>query len=345
MLCSNILITRTDNIGDVILTMPMIDVIKEKYPTVKVSMLVRQYTADVVALFPQVDGIVIVDDLLALQSEVAIQQLREKQFDCVIHVSPNAVFAKLAKAAKIPVRIGTSHRVFHWWTCNHRVNFSKKKSDLHEAVVILKLLKPLGIDRVPSMDEVIPHPEQPMVSVERFQQWIDPLDQRFHLVIHPGSNANGREWPIAYFIDLIRSLNASMFKVFISGSAAENEKYGALFAKEVPSVANIMGQFSLGEFAQFLTKMDGLIASGTGPLHMAAALGVHTLGLFPPLKTAGPSRWQPLGKRAEYLANPIDCSGPCSNAQCACMQAISPAMVLAVVKQWQSSCSSHMRSA
>lgn len=57
----------------------------------------------------------------------------------------------------------------------------------------------------------------------------------------------------------------------------------------------------LYQFVSFIRNADGLIASGTGPLHIAAASGINTLGLFPCVRPIHPGRWAPLGERAGYL--------------------------------------------
>ena len=48
------------------------------------------------------------------------------------------------------------------------------------------------------------------------------------------------------------------------------------------------------------------MASGTGPLHVAAASGINTLGLFPSVRPIHPERWAPLGKKAGYLESQTD---------------------------------------
>ncbi|MDI9335583.1 MAG: glycosyltransferase family 9 protein [Gammaproteobacteria bacterium] len=76
---------------------------------------------------------------------------------------------------------------------------------------------------------------------------------------------------------------------------------------------------------------DGLITSGTGPLHLVAALGKPTLGLFPPLKPIYPARWAAIGVRAHNLVQEEPCQA-CPGAQnCACMRSLKVEQVRAVV--------------
>lgn len=335
-----ILISRTDNIGDVILSTPLADLIKSYYPEAQVTYLVRRYTADIVSLFPNIDQIIIYDDLIAEPQQQAIETIKKHGFDTHINVSPKSYdTAKLAKQAGIPMRIGTSRRIFHWWTCNKLVNFSRKKSSLHEAQLNINLLKPLNIPVTTLLEKqplafYFPKPSLPKSASAPVKEALTLSGERFKLAIHPGSNANGREWPFEYFISLIKTLNPEKFQIYFTGNDKENQKFSAEITQHLPNAINVMGQFTLSELAQFITNLDGLIASGTGPLHLAAALGIHTLGLFPPLLTAGPSRWQPLGEKAQYLALPKNCLEKCSNTCCACMKAITPNQVSTITDQW-----------
>jgi ADP-heptose:LPS heptosyltransferase len=102
-----------------------------------------------------------------------------------------------------------------------------------------------------------------------------------------------------------------------------------------PNVTSICGKLTLDQLAAFIAACDGLIASGTGPLHMSAALGQRTLGLFPPLRPIHPGRWAPIGTRAEVLCIDKVCAGCKDPSACACMRAITPQMVADVVDRWR----------
>ena len=58
----NILIVRTDRIGDVVLSLPLIDIIKQSFPKCRISFLVRNYTADLVENYTGVDEVLILKE-------------------------------------------------------------------------------------------------------------------------------------------------------------------------------------------------------------------------------------------------------------------------------------------
>jgi ADP-heptose:LPS heptosyltransferase len=92
--------------------------------------------------------------------------------------------------------------------------------------------------------------------------------------------------------------------LLITGSAAEGSSLRDWMGGLRASVVDLTGQLVLAELIALLARVDGLIAASTGPLHLAAAVGTHALGLFPSTPPIHPARWAPLGPRAEVLAAP-----------------------------------------
>ncbi|MGF7076643.1 glycosyltransferase family 9 protein [Mucilaginibacter sp. R-33] len=319
----HILISRVDAIGDVVLTLPVAAYIKQLFPGTIVSFLGRTYTQPVINTMSSINSFINYDELKKLSKPHQIEYLQKQNIDAVIHVLPNKHIAKIAKQAGIKLRIGTTNRVFHWYTCNKLVKLSRKKSDLHEAQLNLVLLKPLGLEHVPPLSEIISHNSfhnkvelTPALSAML-------VSDKFNLIIHPKSHGSGMEWGLDNFTELIHTLPADKFNIIITGS--ENEKaLLATWLKTLPStVKDMTGKMSLGQLIAFISKADGLIASGTGPLHIAALTGINTLGLFPSLRPIHPGRWAPVGKKASYME-----SGTNN------LDTITPFMVSEKVKTW-----------
>jgi ADP-heptose:LPS heptosyltransferase len=151
---SRIIISRTDSLGDVMLTLPLAGLCKQLYPNCEVLFLGRTYTQNILSCFADLDRIITLDELQQMPMYQQINAIQDLHADVIIHVFPNKQIAKLAKAAAIPLRIGTSHRIFHWTTCNKRVNLSRKNSPLHEAQLNLALAKPLGAKEHYTLEEI-----------------------------------------------------------------------------------------------------------------------------------------------------------------------------------------------
>ncbi|MGI4862924.1 MAG: glycosyltransferase family 9 protein [Janthinobacterium lividum] len=335
------LVSRTDAIGDVVLTLPVAGQLKRMFPGCRVVLIGRSYTAAVGEACPWADDFLNVDELLKLPATEQVARLRSYAATAIIHVFPHKALARLAKQAGIPVRIGTRNRLFHWLTCNRLVALSRRNSPLHEAQLNLQLLAPLGYATTPPLAEVA-ELVRLVPAVPLAYQWQQLLAARqlgqLNIILHPRSRGSAREWGLPHFGALARGLHAAGHRVFISGTAAEGEELADWLAEHAAYLAaDLTGQLPLPEFIAFIAAADGLVAGSTGPLHLAAALGRHALGLYPPIRPMHPGRWGPLGPRAEYLVfDKPDCQDcRTAPAACACIKAIETSTVLARLATWQ----------
>ena len=316
----HIIISRTDSIGDVVLTLPMAAVLKKYYPSITIAFMGKSYTRAVIEACKYVDAFMDVQDFLT--TEVLINGSKP---DAIIHVLPVPVIAKRARQLGIPLRIGTTNRLYHWYTCNKLVKLSRKNSGLHEAQLNIKLLQPFGITADFSLQEIggLYGLEKIQPLPEAFAGLIDK--QRFNLILHPKSQGNGREWPLDHFIRLVKLLDPNRYTIFVSGTEKERLALQPLFEQLGNLVVDITGKMNLAEFISFISRCNGLVASGTGPLHIAAAAGIHAFGLFPPIRPVHPGRWAPLGLHAHAFVLQKDC-GSCKKKpqSCVCIAAILP---------------------
>ena len=329
-----ILISRIDAIGDVVLTLPMAGLIKKTWPTATVGFLCQSYTQDVVSTCAHVDEIYNWKEISKNGPEAAASALRALAFDVVVHAFPNREVARAAKKAGIARRVGTSRRLFHWLTCNTRVNYSRRNSDLHEAQLNCQLLLPLGVNQVPSLAELSASPSLAGMSVEKWWPEQGPAasfknDGRRKIILHPGSRGSASNWPLDSFHKLARELSAQNVLVFLTGTEAEGKAFRSAFSlDQLPFVVDVSGTMSLAQLMGFIASCNALVAASTGPLHLAAAFGIRAVGIYPPLRPMHPGRWGPLGKNVCVLTNPAGCmSCPDANA-CPCLKAVSPQKVL-----------------
>jgi ADP-heptose:LPS heptosyltransferase len=333
---SHILICRTDNIGDVVLTLPLAGYLKRRFPSARIGFLCRGYAAPLVRGCKSIDYVIELEKLGDFPS-----QLVAAGVDTIIFAKPDRRLAAMAWTARVDNRVGTSHRWYHWLYCNRLARFSRVKSSLHEAQLNFCLLKPLGIDHIPALDEIAG-----LYDLAAPDMALRLPEQSFNLVLHPKSNGNGREWPVAHYTALAQLLQAQPdVRIWVTGSEKEGEwlRQHAPELLALPNVENACGRFSLGELSAFIAQADGLVASGTGPLHMSAALGQNTLGLFPPLRPIDPGRWGALGPRAQVLCRSEPCAGCPDAASCTCMAEITPQQVADVVTQWREQARSKVR--
>ena len=325
-----IIISRTDSIGDVVLTLPMAGVLKEKFPNCEILFLGSTYTKPVVELSEHIDRFINWDELKNQNN--ALKILKALEADVMLHVFPNKELAKLAHKAKIPFRIGTKGRLFHIFTCNKKVSFSRRKSNLHEAQLNIKLLKPLGIDKCFSLEELTEFYGLTKVKPlpERLQSLID--EDKKSIILHPKSKGSAKEWGLNNFKELITILPEKEFQIFISGTAEEGGLIGNSLPLDKYNVLSLLGKLSLDEFISFIAQTDGLVAASTGPLHISSALGKSALGLFSPKRPIHPGRWRPVGKRAKAIVFDENCKRCAEQKDCNCIQEIAPKKVAKILQ-------------
>lgn len=327
-----IIISRTDSIGDVVLTLPMAGIIKKNIPGSKVIFLGRNYTRDVIHLSEHVDEFISYDDILKLDAKDQINAFKKLNATHIIHVFPVKEIAILAKKIGIKNRIGTTNRLWHWLTCNIKVKLSRKNSDLHEAQLNTKLLEPLEIHKPFSLDELASlYGFTKIPALEKsYESLIDYSKTR--IILHPKSKGSAREWGLDNFSKLIGTLNKNKYQLFVSGTAQEGELVKELIAKH-PDLIDLTGKLSLQQFISFINQCDVLIAASTGPLHIAAALDKKAIGLFAPMRPIHPGRWKPIGKHAEFLVLNKNCSDCRKSMDCHCIREIQTQDVIKLIEK------------
>jgi ADP-heptose:LPS heptosyltransferase len=137
-----------------------------------------------------------------------------------------------------------------------------------------------------------------------------------YCVLNPnaGSLSLERRWPPPSFAELATRLSRhDGLAVVLIGSGGETsytEQVRAL-AQAAPNapIVNLAGLLSPTELAALLARALGVVSNDSGPMHLAAALGAPTLGLFGP---ETPVMYAPLGREVRALYRPTPCS-PCIN--------------------------------
>ncbi len=317
-----ILLSRTDSIGDVILTLPMAGVLKANFPDCQILFLGRTYTKSIIELSEHVDGFVNYDEILKRDWKAQIEFIKDLNLDIFIHVFPVKEIAKLAKAAGVPRRAGTRNRLWHWLTCSNLIKLSRKNSELHESQLNMKLLSFLNIETnidLKVIQECYGFSRVKPLGNELFVNLLDK--QRTKVILHPKSKGSAKEWGLTNFSKLIQQLPKDKFQIFVSGTKEDGLQLEN-FIKENPSAIDITGKLSLDEFISFINLCDVLVAASTGPLHIAAALGKKAIGLYSPKRPIHPGRWAPVGKDAHALVFDENCENCKSKRDCNCIEKI-----------------------
>lgn len=291
-----IVISRTDSIGDVILTLPLAGILKERFPKADIVFLGNTYTKPIIACSKHVDEIWEWAEIEKMHPETQITWLAEQDVDVFLHIFPRKELARLARKAKIKNRVGTSHRLYHFFNCNFRPRFTRKRSDLHEAQLNTKLLEPLRVGSDYTLDQLNNYigftqlPELPA----KFSQLLST--HKTNVILHAKSQGSAIEWGVNNFIELAKSLDPAHFNIFFTGT----EKEAEYFRADLPNQENIFdlsGKMTLGELIAFIAAANVLVAASTGPLHLAGITNINAIGLFSSIRPIHSGRWKPLGDK------------------------------------------------
>lgn len=283
---SSIAISRTDSIGDVIVTLPLCGFIKKYSPNTRITFIGRSYTQAIVEACPFVDEFVNFDK----RAETSLK------VEACVFAFPDAEVMQWVKAQGVQKRIATGSRIASWKFANDRVFFSRKNSDLHESQLNFYLLYPFGVKNIPNLEEIREwHVLKPQVE-SPIQ--LDPNKRT--VVFHMLSKGSALNWSLEQYQKLASLLPASEFNIYITGTEEEGVRIrqGFQFDKHI---IDISGKLSLPQLIAFISSCDTLVAASTGPLHIASAVGIHTIGLYPSKRPMHPGRWMPLGTNASYL--------------------------------------------
>jgi heptosyltransferase III len=301
----SIIISRTDSIGDVVLTLPMCGILKSMFPACKIYFLAKAYTRAIVETCAHVDQFINWDEMKEMSPGAQIEILQKTKAEVIIHVFPRKEILWLAKRAHIPMRIATGRRLYTIGKCNKLVFFSRKGSDLHEAQLNLKLLKPLGWDQELSREKLVEYYGFSRVKEEAKKKAKDFLaefsSKKKRIILHPLSKGSASEWSLEHYQKLIDLLPSDSYDIFVTGTKEEGERIKASFPLHGKGTHDVTGKFSLEELIAFIGECDCLVAASTGPLHIAAASGIQAIGLYSPKRPIHPGRWAPLGARASFI--------------------------------------------
>ncbi len=301
---NKIMLSRTDRIGDVILALPVAKAIKEQYPNSKLVFLVSLYTAPILENNPYVDEVVTISGSETLSELVSIFS-RHKP-DILVFIFPVFKLALAALIARVPIRIGSAFRTYNL-LFNRRIWENRRPSVRHESDYNLSMVHPLGIHA-----HNTPVPNIYLTTEER-QIGADILAKlmRPRIIIHPGAVTNlERNWSVQKYFELAEKLSTLGMSVIFTGSRSEYENVKEHLASH-PQFLNLMDRLSLRELMSVISASDLLISGATGPMHIAAALGIPTVSFFVPLRRHHPRRWQPLGNKHKIILPNIDCPNSC----------------------------------
>ncbi len=318
----HILLVRTDRIGDLVLSLPMLPLLKRRFPSADITILVREYTRELIDGHSCVSAVLLYDKQGVKRGfRALLGELRSRRFDIAVVPYPRFRVALLLALAGIPIRVATGYR-WYSFLFNRRVYEHRKDARRHEVEYNLHLLAPLGItsDGRPDFELKADGNARRRVEDMLRSRGIQP-GERF-AVLHTGSGGSARDWSPENFSRLgDRLAEEQALKIVLTGSREEQPLVERVRSAMRCSSVSFAGEVSLMELAALLASASLVVANSTGPLHIAAVQNVPVIAFYPPIVQCSAVRWGPYTDRkavfsGDNAACPLCKGGPCRSNVC-----------------------------
>jgi heptosyltransferase-3 len=310
-------------LGDVAVWVPALRALREHWPEAELHALVRQEAAPALQNLPWLDRVWAFPRSFRRgawrRGLGLVRQLRGERFDRSIDFEGNDRGAFLSRLVGAPIRLGS--RADHGFL-GRRLCYTecveKAPNGVHEVVRDLKTLEPWGIGAPSSLF----HETRPDARFEGQARALVP--EPGTILAHLSTSQPKKEWPLEHWVSLAQRAQAKGWPMVFSSGVSERERQKLSELRRLKADVNILdAPLDLPGFIAVLARAAVFISGDTGPLHLAAGLGVPCLGLF------GPShlkQWLPLNPCCLGLdGGPCACDGRVAECQkpVPCMASIS----------------------
>jgi heptosyltransferase-2 len=330
------LLVRTTNwLGDAVMSIPALREIRGAFPGWEITLLARPWVADLYAREDFCDHIVRYENNglhhgLSGKWKLAAQ-LRQTRFDCAVLLQNAFEAALLALLARIPRRIGYARDARGPLLTQAVPVPAKGRLPPHERFYYLELLRGAGlIDKLPDCPD-IRLSGAGRATESGWEEWRRrKLTAKRWVGVSPGAAYGGaKRWLPERFAEAASALASELDAgIAIFGSNAEAELCGRIAQRVGPRAHNIAGTTSLAEFIDLAATCTVYLTNDSGPMHVAAALGVPTVAVFGATDHIATG---PVSKRARVVREPVDCS-PCFLRECPidhrCMERVPSSKVI-----------------
>jgi heptosyltransferase II len=317
-----VLVRAPNWIGDAVMCEPAVRGLRSLFPQAELTMLAKPAIAELFALDPSLNGILVYDDRRAhagLSGKWALAgTLRQHHFDLAVLFQNAFEAAFLAWLAGIPRRYGyaTDGRVFF---LTEPVAVPDGPVPMHQVEYYWNMLRPLGmIGGAGPPTLLVSADEERMIDGRLASAGVDASN--LIIGINPGSTYGGaKRWLPDRFADVAKRLMRRLERsegahvvVVILGAKGEESLGKAIAAQLGGRSVVLSGETTIREVMAVVKRCRLLITNDTGPMHIAAACGVPVVAVF------GPTDWRttaPYGQARSIVREAVDCA-PCLLREC-----------------------------
>ncbi len=316
----NILLIRTDRIGDVILTTPAITLLHQRFPETKIYFLTREYTAPLLKYHRFLHDTIIYDperNHRGLKGHLKLaRQLQSLNIDAAFLFFPQPALALTLWLARIPLRVGSGYR---WYSIflNHRIFEHRKHGKKHELEYNLSLLKDF-VHTLPAPTEINFHFELDADLQKKRTEALKKIAVNGdYIIIHPGSGGSAPILPSYMYSRIVEYLvKTTDNDIILAGTASEKDLLYSICDGQHEKVHIIAGSWDLETYMAVISGCRLFISNSTGPTHIARAWNRPLLAFYCPALPYSPKRWGPYAWNHSVLVPPINVPERCNTKVC-----------------------------
>jgi lipopolysaccharide heptosyltransferase II len=326
-----LVVIHTAFIGDIILALPLVQVLRSHFPHSEISFVTTPTAAGVLHNHPAIDTVILFDKRgtdRGVRGVVSIaQQLRNMGQDIAIVPHRSLRSAALAWFARIPRRIGFS-------TSSGRFLYTETVIDNredHEIRRNLSLLSPISrVDDTFVLPALYPDGD----DCERVNELLPPGGEEKMIALAPGSIWNTKRWPHESFAELGRLLAGEGYVIVLIGSRDDVPLCAEIAAGIPPEhVISTAGECSILQSAEVIRRCRAIVTNDSAPMHLGVSMGTPVVAIFgatdPKFGFAPQGRFDTVVETRGLPCRPCSIHGGarCPIGTFECMRAISPGMV------------------
>jgi len=277
ILKEKVLIIQTAFLGDAILTLPLIQKIKEINSNAFISVLCIPSTKEVFANSESVNEVIVYDkrgtDSSIISYLKLVYKIRSGSFSTVIspHRSVRSTLIAFLSASQRTVGFDTADFSFLY---KKLIQYQKSK---HEVERNLSLLE---IDFSENDWRVFPQLQIPKETKSRTEVMLKIANDKKIIAIAPGSVWKTKVYPAKYYIEIIRMIIAENYFVVLIGGREDSELCGDINKNFSSNVESFAGKLNVLESLSLLTNCKAVVCNDSAPTHLAMAAGIPALTIY-----------------------------------------------------------------
>ena len=314
MKMERILIFELNWLGDILFSFPVIKALRVAFPSARIAVAVVPRYADLFKGNQCVDRVHILSDKRGVgaffEKVRFLREIAKEKYDTCFFLKPSGTKGFMALLSGICTRIGFSGKKMF---LTHEVKTPSE--DVHRVRRLLALTEAAGISAESDTYEYLV-PEDNLKETDEAPRVVMEFSREV-VALNPGGNWDAKRWPPENFTRLSVEILKRLKDVEIVITGAEKDKP---LAEKIVSEVNserchaVAGKTDLGQAAALYKKCVLVVSADSGPIHLASAVGVTTIGIFGPTdpEITGP---RGIGKSV-IVRGRVTCKIPCYEETC-----------------------------